>query len=92
MVVSWRGYGLLSLLPPLVCCLLAILLLGDMEAAGFVRLFWGLMAPACIALSLAGRHLNADAEPGDEPHRFMGLPLQRAPLVYLGLFVLWLVA
>ena len=92
MMLSWRGHGLLGLVPPLACCLLAIAVLGDMQAPGFVHLFWGLMAPACIALWLAGRHLDADADAGEEPHRFMGLPLQRAPPIYLGLFALWLVA
>ena len=37
-----------------------------------------------------GNQLNGDADPGEEPHRFMSLPLQQVPLSYLGLFALYL--
>jgi hypothetical protein len=34
-----------------------------------------------------GNHINGEATPGNEPHRFMRLALQEVPLTSVGLFV-----
>lgn len=89
--MSWRGYGMLGLLLPIICLALCVLVLGDISHPASAKLFWGLLVASCPLLWIMGNRLNGDAEPGDEPHRFMGLALQKVPLIYLGLFVLWLI-
>ena len=89
--LSWRGYGLLGLLVPVLCCALTVLVLGDMDHPSFLKLIWPLMAACSIVLWQLGLRLNGDAEGDEAPHRFMGLTLQKVPLIYAGLFALWVV-
>ena len=62
---------------------------GCVSPAG-AKLFWGLLLAGSPLLWWLGNRLNGEAEPGEEPHRFMGLSLQKVPLIYLGLFGLYL--
>ena len=90
MAVSWRGYGLLGILLPILCLALMVIVLG-LDHPGSAGFFWGLLLARSPVLWVLGKRLNADAEPGDEPHRFMGLALHKVPLLYLGLWVLYLI-
>ena len=89
-MLSWRGYGLLGILLPILCMAVMALVLGDISHPASAGVFWGLLLASCPLLWVLGRRLNGDAEAGDEPHRFMGLALHKVPLLYLGLFVLYL--
>jgi hypothetical protein len=90
-MLSWRGYGLVGIGLPLVCLGLSSIVLGDISHPAMARLFWGLLLASSPVLWWLGNQLNGGADPGDEPHRFMGLSLQKVPLLYLGLFALYLV-
>lgn len=89
-MLSWRGYGLAGLALPLLCMALMAMVLGDISHPASAKLFWGLLLASSPLLWVLGNRLNGDAEPSDEPHRFMGVALQKVPLIYLGLFVLYL--
>ena len=88
--LSWRGYGLAGILLPVACLAQVVMLLGDIDHPAGAKLFWGLLLASSPLLWWLGNRLNGEAEPGEEPHRFMGLSLQKVPLIYLGLFGLYL--
>lgn len=90
-MLSWRDDGLVGIGLPLVCLGLSGMVLGDISHPAMARLFWGLLLAGSPVLWWLGNQLNGDADPGEEPHRFMSLPLQQVPLLYLGLFALYLV-
>ena len=86
--LSWRGYGLLGLMPPLLAALLASLLAGGgMSSPMFTKTFKILLVVLSIVLWFVGKRLNGDADYDEAPHTFMWLRLQNAGFIYLAIIV-----
>lgn len=89
--LSWRDDGLVGIGLPLVCLGLSGIVLGDISHPAMTMLLWGLLLAGSPVLWWLGNQLNGDADSGRSRTRFMGLSLQQVPLLYLGLFALYLV-
>ena len=89
-MISWRGYGLIGLMFPLVAVLLAALLTGGVSSVHFKSVFLVLLLLAAVANWFVGRHLNGDLDAYDAPHVFMGCRLQFAGVIYVAIAALTL--
>jgi len=92
MVISWRGYGLLGFLPPLLAALMASLFSSGMDAPEFTKIFQACLFLLSIGIWFFGKHLNADAQADDAPHMFMRLRLQNAGFIWIALLVFYFFA
>lgn len=87
-MLSWRGYGLLALLPPLLAVLLtSVFVSGGMSEPKYVNAFQALLLAFSILMWFVGRYLNAEADENTD-HRFMGFPLEYSGVIYVVLIVL----
>lgn len=87
MVISWRGYGLLGLAPPLLAALIASFFSSDIDTPEFTKTFQVCLFALSIGLWFVGKHLNQDAEGDDAPHMFMRLRLQNACYIWIALLI-----
>lgn len=81
MVLSWRGYGLLTLLFWGLSFLIHLLFFGWDADVGFTYIF--LLILSAGALWVIGNKFNSDLEYYDAPHVFMRVRLQYCGLFYL---------
>lgn len=92
MAISWRGYGLLGFMPPLLAALIASLFSPGMSGPAFIQNFQIGLVLLSIGMWLVGKHLNGDAQAQEAPHLFMGLRLQHAGLIWVGLLIVYVIA
>lgn len=88
MAISWRGYGLLGFLPPLLAALIASLISPGMSTPEFSKTFQICLLLLSTVLWFVGKNLNGDVEADEAPHMFMRLRLQNAGLIWVALLII----
>lgn len=92
MAISWRGYGLLGFMPPLLAALIASFFAPGLSNPEFTKIFQISLVFLSIGLWLAGRNLNGDTQSDDAPHMFMGYRLQNAGFIWTALLIIYFFA
>ena len=90
-LLSWRGYGLLGLFPPLLSALVASILAPGLSNPKFNSIFYSMLTLSAIAMWFVGKHLNGDADYEDAPHCFMHFRLQYAGLIYVAMMLVYFI-